>query len=29
LGYVEMNFYFVRVWWNKIFHRKQAGSQEG
>jgi len=29
LGYVEMNFEFARVWWNKIFRRKQAGSQEG
>ena len=29
LGYVEMNFDFVHVWWNKIFHRKQADSQEG
>ena len=29
LGYVEMNFDFVHVWWNKIFHRKQANSQEG
>jgi branched-chain amino acid transport system permease protein len=29
LGYVEMNFKFVRVWWNKLFHRGQAGAQEG
>lgn len=29
LGYVEMNFDFVHVWWNKIFHRKQADSQGG
>ncbi len=29
LGYVEMNFDFVHVWWNKIFHRKQADSQDG
>jgi len=28
LGYVEMNFYFVRIWWNKIFRRGQT-SQEG
>jgi branched-chain amino acid transport system permease protein len=28
LGYVEMNFKFVGVWWNKIFRRKQT-SQEG
>ncbi len=29
LGYVEMNFTFVRVLWNKIFHRKQTGAAEG
>ena len=28
LGYVEMNFYFVRAWWNKIFRRGQT-SQKG
>ena len=28
LGYVEMNFYFVRIWWKKIFRRGQT-SQEG
>jgi branched-chain amino acid transport system permease protein len=28
LGYVEMNFNFVRAWWNKLFHRK-TGAQEG
>jgi branched-chain amino acid transport system permease protein len=28
LGYVEMNFQFARVWWNKVFRRKQT-SQEG
>lgn len=29
LGYVEMNFGFVRVWWNKLFGRSQPGIQGG
>jgi len=29
LGYVEMNFTFVHVFWNKIFHRNQTGASEG
>jgi branched-chain amino acid transport system permease protein len=29
LGYVEMNLTFVRVLWNKLFRRKQAGAAEG
>jgi branched-chain amino acid transport system permease protein len=29
LGYVEMNMTFVRVLWNRLFRRKQAGSTEG
>jgi len=29
LGYVEMNMNFARLLWNKLFHRKQAGSVEG
>jgi branched-chain amino acid transport system permease protein len=29
LGYVEMNFGFVRVWWNKLFGRSQPGTQGG
>jgi branched-chain amino acid transport system permease protein len=29
LGYVEMNFNFVRVLWNRLFRRKQAGAAEG
>jgi branched-chain amino acid transport system permease protein len=28
-GYVEMNFAFVRIWWNKIFKRKQTGIAGG
>jgi hypothetical protein len=28
LGYVEMNFHFLRIWWNKIRRRGQT-SQEG
>jgi branched-chain amino acid transport system permease protein len=29
LGYVEMNFTFVHVLWNRIFHRNQTGASEG
>ncbi len=29
LGYVEMNFTFVRVWWKKLFGRKPAAAAEG
>ena len=29
LGYVEMNFTFLRVWWNKLFRRRQAKAVEG
>jgi branched-chain amino acid transport system permease protein len=29
LGYVEMNFMFIRVLMNKIFHRKQPGAVGG
>jgi branched-chain amino acid transport system permease protein len=28
-GYVEMNMNFVRVLWNKIFHRQPTGEMEG
>ena len=29
LGYVEMNFTFVRVWWNRLLRRGQAGKTAG
>ncbi|RPH58595.1 MAG: branched-chain amino acid ABC transporter permease [Chloroflexi bacterium] len=29
LGYVEMNFNFVGVWWNKLTRKKTAGEGQG
>jgi branched-chain amino acid transport system permease protein len=29
LGYVEINFAFLRKFWNKVFHRQKVKSQEG
>jgi branched-chain amino acid transport system permease protein len=29
LGYVEMNFSFLRVWWNKLLRRPAAGATGG